>query len=124
MRRIGGVRAFSLQLTPLLSLSYAVFDGKLVVSTAPGGIRAVVEDRRPLTDDGAFDDTLAGRPRQVTSLVFLDFDQLLDLAEATGLGADPRYLAVREDLRKVRALGGYSSSSGRQTTAEITLQIK
>ena len=38
-RRIAGVDATTLRLSPALALTYAAFDDKLVVSTSPAGIR-------------------------------------------------------------------------------------
>ena len=59
----------------------------------------------------------------MTTVVFLDFDQLLQLAERTGLNDLRAYHQVRADLARVRAVG--FSSTGRQgnTTAEIRFDI-
>jgi hypothetical protein len=59
----------------------------------------------------------------VTSLVFLDFSQLLGLGERTGLNASRGYLAVRNDLKRVRALGAATSEGGKQSTTELFFQI-
>jgi hypothetical protein len=123
-RDIGGVDAFQLRLTPTVELDYAVFDGKLVIATSLAGIRRIKEHKQSLTDDAAFQSVLSSRPSTVTSLVFLDFGQLLSLSERTGLGQDPAYLAVRDDLHRVRAVGVATSAGKDETTAEITIALK
>ena len=123
-RDIGGVDAFQLRLTPTVELDYAVFDGKLVIATSLAGIRRIKDHKQSLTDDAAFQSVLSSRPSTVTSLVFLDFGQLLSVSERTGLGQDPAYLAVRDDLHRVRAVGMATSAGKDETTAEITIALK
>ncbi|MFL5836566.1 MAG: DUF3352 domain-containing protein [Solirubrobacteraceae bacterium] len=123
-RDIGGVDAFQLRLTPTVELDYAVFDGKLVIATSLAGIRRIKDDKQSLSEDAAFQSVLSSRPSRVTSLVFLDFGQLLSLSERTGLGQDPAYLAVRDDLHRVRAVGMATSAGKDETTAEITIALK
>ena len=119
----GGVQAFSLDLAAGVQINYAVFGGKLVISTNLEGVRAVKRARGSLTDNGSYQATLGGRPKRVTSLVFLDFSQLLGLGERTGLNANRSYLAVRNDLRRIRALGASTSGGGTESTTELRLQI-
>ncbi len=119
----GGVQAFSLDLAPGVQINYAVFDGKLVISTNLAGVRAVKRADGSLTDNGAYQATLGHRPKRVTSLVFLDFSQLLGLGERTGLNASRNYLAARNDLRRIRALGASTSGGGTESTTELRLQI-
>jgi hypothetical protein len=59
----------------------------------------------------------------VTSLGFLDFSQLLELGEQTGLNDNRAYLAARDDLRRVAAVGFHSRVREGETTAEILLSI-
>ena len=59
----------------------------------------------------------------MTSLLFLDFDQLLSLGEQTGLTRSARYRAPRADLQRIRAIGLQSSSGEADSTAELFLQI-
>jgi hypothetical protein len=66
---------------------------------------------------------LSSRPGQVSSLVFLDFNQLLSLAEQTGLFRGARYRLLRPDLEKVRAVGLTSTRGEADSTAELFLQI-
>ncbi|HEX3316610.1 MAG TPA: DUF3352 domain-containing protein [Solirubrobacteraceae bacterium] len=123
-RQIAGVDAFQLRLSPAIELDYAVFDGKLVIATSLAGIQRIKAHKQSLEDDAAFQSVLGSRPSTVTSLVFLDFGQLLALGERTGLGQDPAYLAVRNDLQRVRAVGTASTAGKNQSTAEITIALK
>jgi hypothetical protein len=122
-RDVEGVPAFQLRLGPGIELDYAVFDGRLVVSTSLAGIRSVKRRDGSLADSKAFRATLGERPQRVTSLVFLDFSELLRLGERTGLNDSRAYLAVREDLRKVRAVGAAASGRTGESTTELFIQI-
>lgn len=119
---VAGITAATAQLSPGLELSYAAWDGRLVVSTALAGIAAV---RRAdgLAGSEAFEAVLGDRPPDPSALVFLDLNQLLALGEQAGLAEDPRYLAIRDDLQKLRAAGAVLSREGEFTTAELTFQI-
>lgn len=122
-RDAAGLPVSSLQLAPGLELNSAVFGGRLVVSTALGGLTAIRQSSASLSGDGGFRTTLADRPADVGTVVYVDFDQLLDLAERTGLGADPRYAAHRADLRRVRSIGGWSISTARDSTTEVRVRL-
>jgi hypothetical protein len=105
-------------------LSAAAFDGKLVLSTAPEGIAAARRHKGALTGDVDFRSVVGSTSGSLTSLVFLDFDQLLRLGEQTGLNDSRAYQAVREDLRQVRAVGARSAGGGGDTTAEIHFRLR
>jgi hypothetical protein len=120
---INGVTAHQLSLAPGLQLDYAVFRGLVVISTSLNGIGAVAGRARPLADQPSCSATLANRPQQVSSLVFLDLNQLLSLAEQTGLLRGSRYRLLRPDLKKIRAVGLTSTRGEADSTAELFLQI-
>ena len=119
----GGVVAQTLATPTGLEVSYAVFEGRLVLGTGPAAIRRIKDAKGDLTDDATFARVTKGRPDRVTSLGFLDFTQLLELGEQTGLNDSRAYLAAREDLRRIRAIGISSHATEGETTAEILLQI-
>jgi len=123
-RNVGGVDAFQLRLSPTVELDYAVFDGKLVIATSLEGIRRIKDHKGSLEEDATYQSVLGDRPSTVTSLVFLDFGQLLALGERTGLSQDPAYLAVRGDLSRVRAVGMATTAGKNETTAEISIALK
>jgi hypothetical protein len=119
---VAGVTAATARIAPGLELTYAAWDGRLVVSTSRDGIAAVRKgDGLPGSD--AFEAVLGDRPSDPSALLFLDLDQLLALGEQAGLAEDPRYLAVRDDLQKLRAAGAVLSREEKFTTAELTFQI-
>jgi hypothetical protein len=101
----------------------AVIDDKLVASTSMKGIEAARDPDGGIGDNDAFRATVTGTGNAVTSIVFLDFSQLLSLAEQTGLNDSRAYLAVRNDLRKLQAVGVSSAGAGEDTTSEIRFQI-
>jgi hypothetical protein len=105
------------------AFSTAIFDGKLVVSTSPAGVRAVRDAKAKLVDTDAYRAVSGRHPARVSSLVFLDFNRLLRLGEQTGLNESRAYLRVKDDLAKVRAVGAHSSGNATESTAEISLLI-
>jgi hypothetical protein len=108
--------------TPALEVDYAVANGRIVVSTALSGIAAALSGKHPLATDKAYRSVIPGRG-PVTSVLFLDSQQLLRLGEQAGLDQDPQFHAVRKDLRRVHAVGLEASSGEADTTAELSLQI-
>jgi hypothetical protein len=119
---VEGITAATAQLAPGLELSYAAWDDRLVVSTALEGV-AAVRRAEGLPGGEGFDAVLGDRPSERSALLFLDLNQLLTLGEQAGLAEDPRYLAVRDDLQKLRAAGAVLSREEDFTTAELTFQI-
>jgi hypothetical protein len=119
----GNDEAYSLNLAPGVELDYAIFGGKLVLSTSLEGIKAVKSAKGSIADAGSFKATLGDRPGKLSSLVFLDFSQLLRLGEQTGLTESRAYLAVREDLSHIKAIGAAASRQGKASTVELQVQI-
>jgi hypothetical protein len=119
---VAGAVAYRLRINPALEVDYAVANGRIVVSTSLNGIAAAMGGKGSLAGDSKFRSVIGG-PKRVTSVLFLDLDQLLRLGAQTGLDQDPQFLAVRKDLRRVHAVGLTASSGEAQTTAELSLQI-
>lgn len=119
----GGITAHQLVLAPGLQFDYAVFGGKLVLSTNLDGIARVARHAASILDRPAYRLTLGDHPARVTSLLFLDFNQLLSLDEQTGLIAGARFRALKPDLERVHAIGLDSTSGEADSTAELFLQI-
>ena len=121
--RVAGVNAVSLRLSPALELTYAVFGGRAVLATSPGGIARVKQSRSKLTDNSLFAPGLRGRLGRVTSVVFLDLEQLLALGEQAGLGGAPGFEQLRSDLSPVRALSAVTHGGPASKTAEIFIEV-
>lgn len=106
-REIDGVEAHSLRLSPVLNVTYAVFDDQLVVTTDPRGIAQVASGPEGLADDDRYrraTEALADE-NAPSLLAYLNVAELLTLAEREGLAEDPAYARYAADLRRLEALG-------------------
>jgi hypothetical protein len=122
-RQVAGITAHQLSLTPGLQLDYAVFNGLVVISTSLDGIAAVAGHQHAIAQEQGFREAVGSRPQRVSSLLFLDFSQLLSLGEQTGITRSARFLALQPDLQKIRTVGLSSTSGEDDSTAELFLQI-
>ncbi len=122
-QQVGGVTVHELGLGPGLQIDYAVFNGLVVVSTSVRAIDQVASRSRSLAVDNAYKTVLADQPGQVSSLLFVDFSQLLNLGEQTGLTSGTRTRALLPDLVKVRAIGLSSTGGKSDTTTELHVEI-
>jgi hypothetical protein len=118
---VNGITALTANLTPALQLSYAAFDGDLVISTALNSI-AELKKGEHLDQTGDFKVVLGNRPKSPSAVVFLDLEKLLALADQAGLGSNPTYAAVRDDLRKIGAAGAVLSREDNDIDAELRLK--
>jgi Protein of unknown function (DUF3352) len=114
-----GVTTSSLRVSPTVNLSYAVFDGKLVVSTDPAGVTQVRSGEGGLGDSSSFEAGTDQLPDQVSALVFLNLDELLGLAEQAGLAEDPLYASLSDDLSHIRSLGLAVNADDDQLKSEL-----
>ena len=96
----------------------------MTASTTDTPTGAIAHHSHSITDQPAYRQTLTDQPRPVTSLVFLNFSQLLRLAERTEQNRGARYRALRPDLGRIRAVGLETTRGRADSTAEITLQIR
>lgn len=122
-RRIGDVTAYALSLAPDVEILYAVFEGRLVVSTAAVGIERVARGGGSLREDDRFKRGEIEIPERVEALVFLDLAQLLTLGDQAGLSRSPALEAARDDLVRVRTVSVVAEREGPDTTAELFLEI-
>jgi hypothetical protein len=116
-----GVSVNSVRISPTVNLSYAVFDGKLVISTDPAGIARVRSDEDGLAGSGAYEAAMEQLPGEVSALVFLNLDELLGLAERAGLVEDPLYASLSDDISQIRSLGLAVNGEGEQLKSELFL---
>jgi len=122
-RIVGGATVHEVGIGPGLQLDYAVFNGLVVVSTSMSALEGVAQ-RSHLDSDAAYRATLPDQPPRLSSLVFGDVSQLLALGEQTGLTSGAGTRALLPDLSKVRAIGLSSTSGNRDTTTELSLEIR
>jgi hypothetical protein len=119
--RVNGVPVLTAGITPALSLSYAAFRGNLVMSNSARAIGSP-KGAQHLDQSKDFRTVLGDRPKAASALVFLDLTKLLALADQAGLGSNPTYAAVRDDLQKIGAAGAVLSREGNDIDAELRLK--
>ena len=122
-RTLGEVTAFSLAVAPGVDLTYAVHDGRLIVSSQANGVGHVLADRASLRDSPAFERAVTDLPDRVEAVLFADLGQLLALAEQAGSTGDPAFEAVRDDLRRVRVASAVVQREETDSTAELFFEI-
>jgi hypothetical protein len=121
--RVAGLDAATLTITPTLELTYSVFGGRAVVSTSPDGIRAVRLSKSRITDNPLFRTDLRDGLDRVTSVLFLDLEQLLALGEQAGLGNAPSYRAFKADLSQLSAMSAVTSGTTAEKTAATFIEV-
>ena len=121
--QVAGVTVHQLAAAPGLQLDYAVFDGLAVVSTSADAIGAIARHSRPMSADAGYRAAVGDQAKRVTSLVSIDFSQLLSLAEQSGLTHGANVGAIGPDLARIHAVGLTSAAGENDTTAELFLQI-
>jgi hypothetical protein len=120
---VDGVTVHSVRVSPSVDLSYAIFDGKLVISTQPEGIVRARSGGDNLASTGAYRTATENLPDQVSALVFLNLDELLGLAQRAGLAEDPLYASLSEDISHVKSLGLAVRGSDEELRSELFLAI-
>ncbi len=119
---VNGTTVNSVRLSPALDIAYAVFDGKLVVSTNPVGVRQALEGGDDLSGSDGYRATTGGASGGASALVFLDLEGLsrsagpLGLAQAVG--------GFSADLAKLKAVGLSVKSSEDSLETTIFLNIE
>lgn len=106
-----------------LELDYGLVGDLIVVSTRQSGITGVRNRKVRLPATDAWRAAVGKTSNPVSSLGFLDFNQLLRLGEQTGLDKNRAYLAAKDDLQKLRSVGVRSSTEGDESTVELFLSF-
>jgi len=122
-KEVDGVAVHSVQVSPSVDLSYAVFDGKLVISTQPAGIAQVRSSGDSLAGTGAYRAATDHLPSDVSALVFLNLNEVLGLAQQAGLAEDPLYASLSEDISHVQSLGLAVRGSDEELRSQLFLAI-
>jgi hypothetical protein len=122
-REVDGVNVHSVQISPSVNLSYAIFDSKLVISTQPEGITQVRSDDDGLADTEDYQAATDPLPDDVSALVFLNLNEVLGLAQRAGLAEDPLYASLSEDISHIRSLGLAVRGSDEELRSELFLAI-
>jgi hypothetical protein len=115
-REIDGVEVREVPISPPFAVSYAAFDGLLVVTTSADGIADLRADEDRLAGDEAFEEALdrAGMPGETSGFAYVDLEETLPLlfgyAEA-GLGETSDAKRYTEPLRSVVFWGEQDGST-------------
>jgi hypothetical protein len=120
---VNGVDVHSVQVSPSVDLSYAVFDGKLVVSTQPQGVEQVRSGGENLAGSDAYKDATDRLPSSVSALVFLNLGEVFGLAQRAGLATNPLYASLSDDISRIGSLGLAVTGSESELRSELFLAI-
>jgi hypothetical protein len=114
-----GVDTLTLRVNPDLSLTYAAFGDRIVVSTAPAGIRQIAMAERTILSEGAFAPGMRGLLKKATSVVFLDLHRLSSLIERAGFGTTPEYRTLKPELARIGTMSVITQSNGSSQTEQL-----
>jgi hypothetical protein len=120
---VDGVTVHSVQVSPAINLSYALFDGKLVISTDPDGIDQVRSDGQKLANSETFVESTDDLPDEVSALVFLNLDELLGQIRRTDLVEDPFFASLSVNLDNVSATALAVRGSDEEINSEMFVAI-
>jgi hypothetical protein len=102
-REVAGVEVQSLTISPVVELSYGMFDQRLLVATSPFAVERARSDAESLADSDRFSSLTEDLPELSSFFLYLDVEGLLDLGEALFLAEDPDYARLAPDLRALTA---------------------
>ena len=121
-KKLGDTVVRSVRISPTLNLAYAIFDGKLVVSTNPAGVSQAIQGDGDLGGSDAFKAATSGASGGVSALVFLNLERLVRRAEPLGLGQIVGGFGA--DVAKLKALGLTVRSDEQELKTTLFLNIE
>jgi Protein of unknown function (DUF3352) len=122
-RKVGGLTAHSVRVSPTVDLTYAIEGSTLVVATDPAAVEQLASGEGGLDGGKLFDRATDGFPGEVSMLGYLDLGGLIALAESAGLGEDPAYLTFASEIHKLQALGLAVQSSPEELSTDARLIV-
>ena len=123
---VGGVAAQKLNLGSF-AIYTAVFDGKLVVTSAPGGITGLKGGGAKLADDAAFKSAAksAGMPDATTGFAYVNVKDSVPLIDGIAqLAGKPLPAQVRANLEPVRSFLMFASAAKDDAAFGAFLQVQ
>jgi Protein of unknown function (DUF3352) len=121
-KRLGDTVVRSVRISPTLNLAYAIFDGRLVVSTNPAGVRQAVQGDANLGGSDTFKAATSDASGGVSALVFFNLEGLVRRAEPLGLGQIVGGFGA--DVAKLKALGLTVRSDEQELKTTLFLNIE
>jgi hypothetical protein len=129
--RIGSEKQDGLEVKTLaygpVTLHWAGFDGRVLLTTAPTGISDYRVAGNKLGDSSTFKDALvaAGAPGKNGGLVYVNLADAVELIQSYAGLADGKLPAdVRENLKPLRSFVAYGTSGGDMTKLAAFLAVK
>jgi hypothetical protein len=122
-RKVAGVAATSVQVSPSVNLTFAPFDGRLVVASDPAGVAEARGGKDHLSGNDEYSRVRRHVRGPLSALVFLNLQELLALGERAGLASNPAYATFRDDIHHLVALGIGVSGGGDQLRTRLFLAI-
>jgi hypothetical protein len=110
-----------------VAVHYGAKDGKVVVTSAPGGVAQVGSSTEKLAESADFKEakSAAGLPDSNGGFVYLDLKNAIPLIEGfAGLAGSNLPPMVTENLRPLRSFLAWSAGSGDTRTFDLFLEIK
>ena len=121
-KRLGDTVVRSVRISPTLNFAYAIFDGKLVVSTNPAGVLQAVQGDADLGGSDTFKAATSHASGGVSALVFFNLEGLVRRAEPLGLGQIVGGFGA--DVAKLKALGLTVRNDGDDLKTTLFLDIE
>jgi hypothetical protein len=123
-RKVGGLTAHSVRLSPTVDLTYAIEGSTLVIATDPAAVEQLASGEGGLEGEELFDRVTDGFGGEVSMLGYLNLGGLIRLGERAGLGEDPAYLSFASEIHKLRALGLAVQSSSDELSTDARLIVE
>ncbi|HET8976312.1 MAG TPA: DUF3352 domain-containing protein [Solirubrobacterales bacterium] len=120
---VDGVTVSTAQLGPTVALSYATFDGMLVISTSPAGIERVRSGGESLADASSYEAATDSLPDEVSALVFLNLDELFAQVTRTGLVEDPSFADLTVLFDNAASMGIAVQGEDESIRSELFLTV-
>lgn len=120
---VAGRTAWILRIPGRGTIGYLIDRNRVLGFSSSRAAAAVLAPGTRLSAGRSWRQEAGERSKRVMSIGFLDFSELLRVAEQTGIGTLAEYRAVRQDLQRVRAVGLQTRTQGDETIADVDLRI-
>ncbi|UJA19884.1 DUF3352 domain-containing protein [Thermoleophilia bacterium SCSIO 60948] len=120
---IEGVTASSIEISPTLSVAYAIAGETLAAASSQAALGELIGGDGGLAGSERFERALGGTPGEPLLRLYLDLAGLIGLGERFGLGADPVYAQLAPEIRLLQALGLTVSRDGDLLRTDLDLLV-
>ncbi|MEK6326041.1 MAG: DUF3352 domain-containing protein [Actinomycetota bacterium] len=122
-RKVDGLTAQSVRLSPTIELTYAIDGSTLVAATNPAAVEQLASGEGGLDEEELFDRATDGLPSELSLLGYLDLGGLIALGERAGLSEDPAYVTFASEIQRLEALGLAVQSSPDELSTDARLIV-